>query len=134
MPGLVVLAVAGGLFALVRWPAARRPLGVLAVAALPMTAALFMAVAISQRYTADFCPALLIAAAFGLASAELLPRPLLRPLRLGLAALTFVSILITAAITLHYQGEGVWGVPQEITDRYQALRKTVDTALGFNRP
>lgn len=134
MPGLVVLAVAGGLFALVRWPAARRPLGVLAVAALPMTAALFMAVAISQRYTADFCPALLIAAAFGLASAELLPRPLLRPLRLGLAALTFVSILITAAITLHYQGEGVWGVPKEITDRYQALRKTVDTALGFNRP
>ena len=134
MPGLVVLAVAGGLFALVRWPAARRPLGVLAVAALPMAAALFMAVALSQRYTADFCPALLIAAAFGLASAELLPRRLHRPLRLGLAGLTFVSILITAAITLHYQGEGVWGVPKEVTDRYQALRKTVDTVLGFNRP
>jgi hypothetical protein len=134
MPGLVVLAFAGGLFALVRWPAARRPLGVLAVAALPMTAALFMAVAISQRYTADFCPALLIAAAFGLASAELLPRPLHRPLRLGLAGLTLLSLLITAAITLHYQGEGVWGVPQDVTDQYQALRKTVDTVLGFNRP
>lgn len=134
MPGLVVLAVAGGLFALVRWPAARRPLGVLAVAALPMTAALFMAVALSQRYTADFCPALLIAAAFGLASAKLLPRPLHRPLRLGLAALTLVSIFITAAITLHYQGEGVWGVPQDVTDQYQALRKTVDTVLGFHRP
>ena len=134
MPAIVFLAFVGGLFSLLHWAGSRLPLGVLAVAVLPMATALFMAIAISQRYTADFCPALLIAAAFGLVAAELLPLRLHRTLRVGLAALTLVSVLITAAITLHYQGEGVWGVPKDVTDHYQTLRKTVDTFLGFKRP
>jgi hypothetical protein len=93
-----------------------------------------MAIAISQRYTADFCPALFIAATFGLVSAELLPRRLHRFARLGVAILAVVALFITAAITLHYQGEVVWGVPKDVTDHYQTLRKTVDTFLGFKRP
>ena len=134
MPAVFFMAVVGGLYAAVRWPGSRLPLSVLAVATLPMATALFLAIAISQRYTADFCPALLIAAAFGLVSAELLPRRLHRLARLGVAILAVVALFITAAITLHYQGEGVWGVPKDVTDHYQTLRKTVDTFLGFKRP
>ena len=134
MPAVFFMAVVGGLYAAVRWPGSRLPLSVLAVATLPMATALFMAIAISQRYTADFCPALLIAAAFGLVSAELLPRRLHRLARLGVAILAVIALFITAAITLHYQGEGVWGVPKDVTDHYQTLRKTVDTFLGFKRP
>ncbi|MSU53281.1 MAG: hypothetical protein EXS41_07790 [Opitutaceae bacterium] len=133
-PALVFLTVVGGLFAVFRWPASRLPLGVLAVAVLPMATALFMAVAISQRYTADFLPALLLAAAFGLAAAELLSPRLHRTFRALTAALVLLSVPITLAVTLHYQGEGVWGVPKDVTDHYQTLRKTVDTFLGIKRP
>lgn len=134
MPAVFFLAVVGGLHAAVRWPRSRLPLTVLGVATLPMAAALFMAIAISQRYTADFCPSLLIAAAFGLVSAELLPHRLHRLARLGVATLAVGALFITVALTLHYQGEGVWGVPKDVTDHYQTLRKTVDTFLGFKRP
>ena len=132
MPAVVFLAVAGGLLAAVRWPAARPPLALLALAALPMSAALFMAVAISQRYTADFCPALLIAAAFGLVGAELLPRRLHRLARTTAALLALASVCVTAAVTLHYQGEGVWGVPADVQARYQSFRKSADTFLGLS--
>jgi len=130
-PALVFLALCGGLVALVRWPGARTPLGLLACAAVPMSTALFLAVAISHRYTADFLPPLLIATTFGLAAFALLPRPLARTLRATAAILAVVGVLLTAALTLHYQGELVWGVPADVTSRYQSLRQSADTFLGL---
>ena len=133
MPALVFLAVVGGAFAFARWPKARWPLGVIAGATAPMALALFTAVALSQRYTADFCPALLLAGAFGLQAFTTLDRRWRRAMRATLAALTLASVLITLAITLHYQGEGVWGVPDETRQRYQTLKNAVDGLFGTTR-
>lgn len=133
MPAICFLAAIGGAFALWCWPAARWPLGLIAGALLPMAAALFTAVAVSQRYTADFCAALLGAAAFGLVGFERLPPRGYHVIRVVIAILTTLSILITIAITLHYQGEGVWGVPQEVTEHYRALCTQVDTFFGVRR-
>ena len=47
------------------------------------------------------------------------------------AALTPVAIAVTLAITLHYQGEGVWGVAPDIQARYLAMRRWSDQVLGF---
>ncbi|MCX6955659.1 MAG: hypothetical protein NTV51_26240 [Verrucomicrobia bacterium] len=131
MPGICFLAVIGGALALVRWPAARQPLALLACALLPMSAALFTAIAISQRYTADFIPALFAAAAFGLAAAEFLPRGFHRAFRATAIALALCAMVVTAATTLSYQGEGVWGVPDDVKARYQSLRKASDAFFHF---
>jgi hypothetical protein len=130
MPALVFLAVAGGTFAFWRWRDARRPLLVIVGAAAPMSAALFTAVAMSQRYTADFCPLLVLLAAFGVQAFNPLRAKWLRALRGTLTALTALSIFITLAITLHYGGEAVWGVPADVQERYQTLKKTADGFFG----
>ena len=96
-----------------------------------MAAALLAAVAQSQRYTADFVPFLIAAAAFGLAGTDALTVTA-RRWWLGLAALlTPAAIAVTLAITVHYQGEGVWGVSDEIKARYLAMRRWSDHAFGF---
>ena len=51
-----------------------------------------------------------------------------------LLGFALVALFITFAITLHYQGEGVWGVPAEITARYLSIRQQMDLLLGFSRP
>ena len=51
-----------------------------------------------------------------------------------LAAATLWACALTFAMTLHYQGAMVWGVPDDTKARYQALRKTADHLLGFPRP
>jgi len=131
MPAIVFLAVVGGALALVRWPASRTTLAIFAVALLPMSAALFTAIAISQRYTADFIPALFVAAAFGLAAAEFLSRGFHRAFRAAATALALCALVVTAATTLSYQGEGVWGVPDDVKARYQSLRKASDALFHF---
>ncbi|MFM9031618.1 MAG: hypothetical protein ACKOTF_13280, partial [Opitutaceae bacterium] len=114
-----------------RWPGATAPLAVLAGGVAPMAAALLAAVAQSHRYTADFVPFLIAAAAFGLAGTEALT-PITRRSWLAIAAvLTPLAIAVTLAITVHYQGEGVWGVSEEIKARYLAMRRWSDHALGF---
>ncbi len=133
MPALCVLAVGGGLFALARWPASRVPLALIGVAAVPMSLALCTAVAISHRYTADFCPPLLLAGAFGLQSLALLPPPRRRAAFGLLALLAAVGAGVTLALALRFQGELVWGVPDDTRARYQMLRQAVDSALGLPR-
>ena len=134
MPALAFLAVVGGVVATRRWPAARPPLAVTLGALTPMTLALLAAVAVSQRYTGDFCPGLLVAAAFGLVAFEILmPRPRLAA-RSAVVMLLVLSVLITLALTLHYQGEGVWGVPDDIKQRYELLRATFDRFFGPAAP
>ena len=97
-----------------------------------MALALFTAVAISHRYTGDFCPPLVLAAAFGAVAFDLLPASLRRLAWTLIGLLTVASVLVTLALALHYQGEGVWGVPDEFKARYQLLRQAFDSALGLN--
>lgn len=122
MPGLFALATFGCAAAFVRVSLARTALLVTWVAVVPMTLALFTAVATSQRYTADWLPFLVGTAAFGLVAVETTsPRPRLL-LRVLLSVLTLAAILITFALTLHYQRHLVWGVPEEARQSYQAFR------------
>lgn len=131
MPTLTLLAALGFGVMWLRWPEATVPLAVLAGGLAPMAAALLAAVAQSHRYTADFVPFLIAAAAFGLAGTDLLSSAA-RRWWLGLTAiLTPATIALTLAITVHYQGEGVWGVSDEIKARYLAMRRWSDQALGF---
>ena len=99
-----------------------------------MSLAMFAAIAITHRYTADFCPLLMLAAAFGLTTVESLAAPWRTLARTSFAAATLASMLITFTITLHYQGHDAWGVPAEVSRRYQEIRQAVDSSLGFTRP
>lgn len=130
MPVIVFFTVIGGTVALVRWPPARRPLALLGCAVLPMALALFTAVAVSQRYTVDFGPALFAAAAFGLAAASSLPRGARVAFRTTAVILALGAFIVTAATTLSYQGDGVWGVPDEVKARYQSWRQSADHFFG----
>ncbi|MGD1031911.1 MAG: hypothetical protein ABSA05_12315 [Opitutaceae bacterium] len=128
MPGLFFLALGGSALAVVR---ARRLGWALAVAwgaAIPLCMALFTAVAMSHRYTGDFCPFLIVAAALGLAACEEVK--LRAIVRMALAILTLWSILATLALTFEYQGEAVWGVPDEARARFQRMRSGMDHLLN----
>ena len=131
MPSLTLLAALGFAVMALGWPGATAPLLVLAGGLAPMAAALLAAVAQSQRYTADFVPFLVAAAAFGLAGTDALGKAARRTWLALAAILTPVSIAITLAVTLHYQGEGVWGVAPDIQARYLAMRRWSDQLLGF---
>lgn len=131
MPTLTLLAALGfGVMGL-RWPEATAPLAILAGGLAPMAAALLAAVAQSHRYTADFVPFLIAAAAFGLAGTDTLSTGARRLWLALTAVLTPVAVALTFAITVHYQGEGVWGVSEDIKERYLAMRHWSDHALGF---
>src|SRR5213078_464390 len=102
------------------------PVLALWLAVVPMAVALFAAVATAQRYTGDFCPFLICAGAFGLAAIDGLPRAPRIALQ-GIAAIATVgAVFVTGAITLHYQGETLWGVPEETRVNYQQFRQRVD--------
>lgn len=128
MSGLVLLA-AGSLGWAWRRKETREVIGLWWAAALPMTLALFSAVAVAHRYTADFCPFLIGAAAFGTAGLG----PASRRLRVAaggvLAIATTWSVILTAAITLHYQGAVVWGVPDDVRARYKVWQRRVGDEL-----
>ncbi len=131
MPALSLLAALGFAVMALGWPGATAPLLVLAGGLAPMAAALLAAVAQSHRYTADFVPFLVAAAAFGLAGTDALGKAARRTWLALAAILTPVAIAITLAVTLHYQGEGVWGVAPDIQARYLAMRRWSDQLLGF---
>lgn len=132
MPSLFVLATLGSLGAALAFPATRSALATLWLAVLPMALALFAAVAIAQRYTGDFCPFLIATAAFGLAAGETLAATWRWIIRTLLAGLTVAAIALTVPLTLHYQGEMLWGMPDELRRDYQKLRHRIDYALGVN--
>jgi hypothetical protein len=130
MPGLFLLATLGALGAAIARPGARLALALLWLAVLPMTLALFAAVATAQRYTGDFCPFLIAAACFGLAAAESAPAIARRFLRSLIALATVAAVAVHVAITLQYQGAYLWGVPEEVRVNYQSLRHRVDAWFG----
>jgi hypothetical protein len=130
MPSLFALATLGGLVALVLAPGLRAALALVWLAAVPMTLILFAAVATAQRYTGDFCPPLIAAAALALAGLEGIRAPWRRIDQSLTAAATVAAIAVTVALTLHYQGETLWGVPEETRANYQEMRQTLDRVFG----
>jgi hypothetical protein len=129
MPGLFLLATVGCVVAAWSAPGARVAIAVTWLAAVPMSLALFAAVATAQRYTGDFCPLLVTASALGLAGISAL-RPAARVFALILAGLaTTAAVAVTWALTLHYQGETLWGVPEETRAAYRELRQAADAAV-----
>lgn len=130
MPGLFFLATVGCLLAIASIPSLRVPIAAAWLASIPMGTALFAAVATAQRYTGDFCPLLITAAALGLAGIAAL-RPAARVVALMLAGLaTTAAVAVTWALTLHYQGDTLWGVPEETRANYRELRRIVDKAAA----
>jgi hypothetical protein len=122
MPGLFVLAVASVLVAKAL-PRVRPPIVVLWIAAVPAALAMLTAVAVTQRYTADFCPFLIAVAAFTVAGLESLSGAIGRLTRAAAGALAALGIAITFALTLHHQREIVWGVPDDVRREYQEFRR-----------
>lgn len=125
MPALFLFATAGALWSMATVPSSRLPLGLIAAAALPLSLALFGVVVIMHRYTADFIPALILAAAFGFAAVDRLAAWKWAS-RWFTVVVTAWAICFTLALTLRYQGEQVWGVPDGVQQRYLELRKRVD--------
>jgi hypothetical protein len=74
-----------------------------------------------------------LSGAFALHSLERLPIAWHRALLIFTAILAVLGIAITIAITLHYQGAVVWGIPNEVKARYESLRTSVDHLLGLAR-
>jgi hypothetical protein len=130
MPSLFLLALLGGLIAFVALPGQRSPLAVIWLAAVPMTVALFAAIAIAQRYTGDFCPLLIVGAAWALAALESTAGPWRTLLRGATTLATLAGIAVTVAITIQYQGDYLWGVPEETQLNYLELRRDVDGFFG----
>ena len=134
MPGVLALATIACAWAFARRPAARLPIAITWLAAAPMTLAMFAAVATAERYTADFCPFLLCAAAFGLAALDS-AAPRWRAAGLwALGAATLWACLLGFAMALHYQRDSAWGVPEDVRQDYQQLRRRVDRFFGVPSP
>jgi hypothetical protein len=133
MPALTLLATLVMGIACWRRPTLRLPAVVVGLSIIPMGAAMVMAVAVSHRYTTDFCPWIITLAALGLAG---VPCSLAwkRLLLLLTIPFTVLSITITLAITIHYQGALVWGVPPDASERYRTLRISVDSVFGVKNP
>lgn len=128
MTGLFVLATIGCAWAGAKLPSARAPVAILWASVVPLSLAMFAAIATAERYTGDFVPWIVCAAAFGLAA------PGWRAV--GTAALfgaTLWACSLTLATTLHYQGALVWGVPTEVQQNYQHLRQRVDAWFDASR-
>ena len=130
MPGLFALAFAGSALAAFTTSLFRRPLGILWIAAAPAALAMLTAVAVTQRYTADFVPFMVAAAAFGVAGAAGLSSGLGRLATVAASVLAALGIAITLALTLHHQREIVWGVPENARQEYQRWRARVDGWFG----
>jgi len=48
--------------------------------------------------------------------------------------LTATAVAVTLAITVHYQGDYLWGVPDDVRENYQNLRQRVDAFFGVTSP
>lgn len=126
MPGLFALATFGGAWALTWAPKIRRPILVLMAGVMPMALALFTAIVTSHRYTGDFCAFFIATGAWGLAVLDAEARGWRRAFLAIASVLTALSIYVTLATALHFQGAVAWGVPAAAQQNYQQLRDRVD--------
>lgn len=134
MPGLFALACAGSILAAVILPVFRLPLALLWVAAIPAAVAMLTAVAVTQRYTADFCPFLIASAAFGVAGIDQLRRIPRGAIYLAATTLGVLGVGVTFALTLHNQREIAWGVPEEFRSDYRDMQQRIDAFISVPQP
>lgn len=126
MPALLLLALAS------LWPPRRGfsncpDILVLWLAFVPLFLSMLAFFAVAERYTADFVPFLVAAAATGLANfALVLTRFWERLLRLGLVTVSAISIAVTLAISMWYQGEKAWGTPAPTKAAYKEFKGRID--------
>jgi hypothetical protein len=83
-------------------------------------------VSTSHRYTADFCPPLIIASAFGLAWCETQARNRRIALLSVATLLSLFAFALTLGISFHFQVDLVWGVPEEVRNNFLELRAHFD--------
>jgi len=126
MPALFWLALSGITFCLIAGGGLREAAGVLALSVIPLTAALLAAVAVSQRYTGDFVPFLILASALGLAGLCGKAGRFRGLLAIPVFILVLLSAAITAALALNYQGCEVWGVEKQAQERYVRMKEKAD--------
>jgi hypothetical protein len=119
MPLLFLLATAGSLFALRSGSRLRVQTCLLWLAILPTTFSMFAAIAVIHRYTGDFCPFLITAAACGLVAIASRREPVSKRVLAVLVPLLAFSLFATLALTLRFQGDLIWGVPETVKARYQ---------------
>ena len=130
MPALTVLATLGGAAAFARARNARSAIFALGLGATPMIGSMLCAIALSQRYTADFSPVLIATGCFGIAALDALPPRWRRTTGGALGVLVALNIMVMLALTLHYQGESIWGVSTKFRKNYASLRERADTFFG----
>ncbi len=133
MPALLGLALVGTVAAFALARSLRGALLFVWAGGAPMLVAMFAAIAISQRYTADFCPLFAAAAALGLAAFEVLSAKARALVWVAVVPLTALSVTISVALTLRYQGEMVWGANDAARERYLALAQKADALFGVRR-
>lgn len=134
MPALFLLATVAAFWAAAAVPALRVPLGLLTVAVLPMALALFTAIVTSHRYTGDFCAWLIAAGALALAALDAEASRHRKAALAVIGVLTTWAVALNLALALQYQGEMVWGVPDEAKQRYERMRERTDRLLGTAKP
>jgi hypothetical protein len=134
MTGLWALATIGATAAFFLVRSLRPGIALAWISAVPMSLAMFSAVALAHRYTADFCPLFICSGAFALA---MLQTGSPRLLRIGggiASALTLPALLGTPLLALQTQGERLWGVPEEVRTNYAELRRDADRFFGRENP
>lgn len=126
MPGLFLLGVLMAGVGFWTVPRLRAPVAALWLAATPMMLAMFAAIAIAHRYTADFCPVLVASSAFGLATIEGWQGWRRGSGRLAISVATAAAIFVNIALTFDYQAN--WGprMPEEVKSRYSTFAAHID--------
>lgn len=131
MPALCLLALIGLACTRSRDAAAAATI-VAWFAVIPAAVAMFAAIAVSHRYTGDFVPFLVIAAAFGMARIDAGRSAFARLSRSAVGVASLASIAITLALTLRTQAEA-FGTPPAALQRYITWQQRIDTWFGADR-
>jgi cytochrome b subunit of formate dehydrogenase len=122
MPALFTLATAGSILAALGATSLRRDLLVLWASVTPMASAMLAIVVVSHRYTTDFVPFLVCAAACGLAASENLSARWRLVVRASTAVLAGLAAVVTVLISIWFQGAFVWGAPESAKGNYQRMQ------------
>ncbi len=130
MPALVFLATIALVVGLLRPTPVRPTVVLLCISAVPFTVALLMAIAVTQRYTGDFCPFLIAMGAVGVSLIGGLEARLKIACVAVLIASLGVGTIVEAAMTLHTQRAVVWGVPADLQQQYRTWQHRIDAWFG----
>jgi hypothetical protein len=125
MAGLVGLSVAG-MVGGARDPRFRGPMLLTVLAAAPFLVVMLTFVATSHRYTADFCPMLVLAGTLGLVYLDTFDGTKRLALLCVASLLTAFAFALTLGLSFHYRVDLAWGVPEELRNQFLHLREIAD--------